>query len=234
MNQEFFRNVLERSLHWLTTPLLGGLPFRMPGRSLFRRKQVWAAAAAMVLALTLAVVWTVRGFQRAELRDLLNTHPPFQTPPLEIVFPRLVVETDASREVLDPGVRMGLWRLWRRGGQPAVLEVRLTDRGYRLFSVVGNQIIATFKAGTRQVTTVQELGGVFPSRRARFRYVWKNLHPDIELLGPAAPQVGKEYDGEALLSYEKDRWNVLHWSTPGFDEAVARFRRLLFPDGKAF
>ena len=48
----------------------------------------------------------------------------------------------------------------------------------------------------------------------------------VPSLGAAAPAPEREYEGEALLLYENDRWRVLHWSTPELDDAVARFRTL--------
>ena len=72
----------------------------------------------------------------------------------------------------------------------------------------------------------------FPSRRARFQYEWETLHPAVGVLGEATPQAGAVYEGEALLSYEQDRWNVMHWSMAGLDQALARFRALQLPQGE--
>ena len=198
----------------------------MLSRSVFQEKKLWIAVGACALAVILGGLWARRSLQRAQVRDLLNEQAGFRSPALEITFPRRVVYNTASEELLQPGVRLGLWTLHRPQGSPDSGEVRLTDRGRRLFSVVGNQILATFRIGTREVTKVVELEGNSGSRQVRFHYVWKDLHPDLEVLGAAAPAPEREYEGEALLLYENDRWRVRHWSTPELDDAVARFRTL--------
>ncbi|MBI1955491.1 MAG: hypothetical protein HYS38_03770 [Acidobacteria bacterium] len=198
----------------------------MLSRSVFQEKKFWVAVGACALAVILGGLWARRSLQRAQVRNLLNEQAGFRSPALEITFPRRVIDNKASDELLQPGVRLGFWTLYRHQGSPDFWEVRLTERGRRLFSVVGNQILATFRIGTREVTKVAELQGSSGSRQVRFRYVWKELHPDLAVLGAAAPAPEREYEGEALLLYENDRWRVLHWSTPELDEAVARFRTL--------
>jgi len=193
---------------------------------LFHSKKLWVAVGAGVLALVLVSVWSLRTYRRAQVRDLLNAHAPFQSPPLEVSFPRFVLADSGSRDVLEPGLRMGLWSLEPRSGEPAVWEVRLTNRGHRWFSQVGNQIVATFKLGTRKVSRLLNLGGTFPRLRAQFRYAWTSLHPSAEVLGASAPELARNYEGEAWLFYEQDRWKVLYWSTPELEQALARFRSL--------
>ncbi len=195
---------------------------------LFQQKRFWAALAAGVLVLVSGGWWAARSYRRAEVRAVLNAHAPFRTPPLELMLPRVLVEDSASRALLEPGVRQGLWVLQPPSVQRSAFEIRLTGQGQRLFSVVGDQIIATFTIGSREVTYLDDLEENFPSRRARFRYVWKALHSRIGLLG-APPEIGREYAGEAWLFYENNRWKVLRWTTPELDEVVARFRGLPSP-----
>ncbi|MBI4465031.1 MAG: hypothetical protein HY647_10030 [Acidobacteria bacterium] len=206
----------------------------MLDRSLFQKKPFWVAVAAGALVLALLLVWAIRSYQRAQVRNLLNEHPAFQNPPLAVSFPRLLPEDAPVSEVLEPGVSLGLWTLRRRAGEPPAWEVRLSERGLRWFSQVGNQIVATFRLGTRQVIRVTSLGGNYPSRSVRFQYVWKAAHPAVGVLGEAAPQIGQVYEGDALLFYEQDRWKVMHWSTPELDQAVARFRALGLPPSDVF
>ena len=191
-----------------------------------QQKKFWIRVGVCALVVIVGGLWARRSIQRSQARNLLNEQAGFRSPALEVSFPRLVTANPASEELLQPGDRLGLWTLHRRQGPPDSLEVRLTDRGRRLFSVVGNQILATFQIGTREVTRVVELQGSSGSRRVRFRYAWKDLHPNIEVLGTTAPELGTEYEGEALLLYENDRWHVLHWTTPQLDDAVGRFRTL--------
>lgn len=179
--------------------------------------------------LGILVAW--RSVQRGQARDLLNEQTGFRSPALEVTFPRLVIANLESEELLEPGVHLGLWTLRPRQDQSDLLEVQLTDRGRRSFSLVGNQIIATFPIGTRAVSQVVELRGSSGSRQVRFRYAWKSLHPDAEVLGSAAPEPDREYEGEALFLYENNRWKVLHWATPDLDNTVARFRTLMSAPG---
>ncbi|MBI4441755.1 MAG: hypothetical protein HY649_00110 [Acidobacteria bacterium] len=199
-------------------------------------RKLWAACAAGALALALLSVWAVRSYQRVQVRNLLNDNPAFRNPPLEVSFPRLLpqllMDSGAVSEILEPGVAMGLWSLRRRGSQPPSWEIQLSERGRQWFSPVGNQIIAVFRLGTRRVLRVTELSGSFPSRSARFQYVWETLHPAVGVLGEAAPQAGAVYEGESLLSYEQDRWKLKHWSMIGLDQALARFRALQLPQGE--
>lgn len=198
----------------------------MVAPALLGYKKLWVAAVSGLLVLALLSVGAVRSWQRTQVRNLLNGQPAFRNPPLEVSFPRLLKDNEQVQEVLEPGVSLGLWSLRRRRDKSAVWEVQLSERGLRWFSQVGNQIVATFQLGTRQASRVTELGGNYPSRNARFQYVWRALHPAIGVLGEAAPQMEQVYEGEALLSYEQDRWKVMHWSTPELDQVVARFRAL--------
>ena len=198
----------------------------MLSRSVFQEKKLWITVGTCTLAVILGGLWARRSLQRAQGRNLLNEQAGFRSPALEITFPRRVIDNNTSNELLQPGVRLSLWTLHQHQGSMEYWEVRLTDRGRRLFSVVGNQVLATFRIGTRAVTRIVELEENSGSRQVRFRYVWKELHPNLEVLGAAAPAPEREYDGEALLLYENDRWRVRHWSTPELDDAVARFRTL--------
>ncbi|MBI2819617.1 MAG: hypothetical protein HYX73_06535 [Acidobacteria bacterium] len=195
-------------------------------KSLLRDKRVWAALLTAVVLLAGLVLWAVRSYHRAQARDGLNEFAPFANPALDLTFPSIVLENDASREILEAGVRQRYWTLHPRGGATASLEVRLTNQGLRWFSVVGNQIIATFKVGTREATRVVELEDTFPSRSIRFRYHWNQLQPASEVLGPQVPELGKEYEGEALFLYENGKWRVMHWTTPVYDQAVEQFKTL--------
>ncbi|OFW27382.1 MAG: hypothetical protein A3H27_12060 [Acidobacteria bacterium RIFCSPLOWO2_02_FULL_59_13] len=200
--------------------------------ALLGNRKLWAACAAGALALALLSVWAVHSYQRVQVKNMLNENPAFRNPPLEVSFPRLLADSGAVSEILEPGVAMGLWSLQRRGSQPPSWEIQLSERGRRWFSPVGNQIIAVFRLGTRRVRRVTELSGSFPSRRAHFQYVWETLHPAVGVLGEATPQAGTVYEGEALLSYEQDRWKLMHWSMAGLDQALARFRALQSPPGE--
>ena len=173
----------------------------MLSRSVFQEKNLWITVGACALIVILGGLWSRRILQRAQVRNLLNEQSSFRSPALEITFPRRMVYNTASEELLQPGVRLGLWTFHRHQGPPDSGEVRLTDRGRRLFSVVGNQILATFRIGTREVTKVVELKGSSGSRQVRFRYVWKELHPDTEVLGAGAPAPGGGYEGEGLLPF---------------------------------
>lgn len=194
--------------------------------SVTRKKKFWVAAGTCALLLILGVLWARRSIQRAEVRDLLNRQTGFRNPALEVAFPRRVVNNSTSEALLQPGVHLGLWSLHRSAGSADFVEVRLTERGRRVFSVVGNQVLATVRAGTREVIGLLELRGNSGSRQAHFRYVWKQLHPDLAVLGDSAPVAGREYEGEALFLLENGRWKVVHWATPEWDQAVGRFRTL--------
>lgn len=176
--------------------------------------------------ITLLTFWAIRNHQRTEALNVLNGFSPFVSPPLELNFSAILADNESNRMALQMGGREGFWKIGPRSLREQTLEVRLTDQGQRLFSVVGNQLVATFKAGRRQVTRIDDLDGTFPSRHVRFHFTWNQLHPGNVVLGPSAPEIGKEYEGEALLYYEAERWRILHWSTPDFDLAVARFETL--------
>ena len=199
-------------------------------RSVSANQRFWLGIAAGALVVAGAAWWAVGSYRRGQARDGLNAFGAFQRPPLELLFPRLVMDTEASRKILEPGVEAGIWTLHQRGGNSRSashsLEVRLTDQGQRWFSVVGNQVVATFAAGTREVTRVVELNEIFPSRQVRFLYRWRGFHPGSAVLGAELPEVGKQYEGQALFLYETDGWRVMHWTAPEFDHALARFKEL--------
>ncbi|MBI3934409.1 MAG: hypothetical protein HY316_06925 [Acidobacteria bacterium] len=201
-------------------------PFRMRALALLRDKRVWAALLAAAVLLTAAVVWAAGSYHRAQARNGLNEFAPFANPALELMFPRLVIENEASRKILDAGIRDGMWTLHARGGTPPSLEVRLTNEGQRWFSGVGDQIVATFTAGTREATRIEELEDIFPSRRVRFRYRWTQYQSASAVLGAGLPEIGQEQEGEALFLYENGQWRPMHWTTPAFDEAVDQFKSL--------
>jgi hypothetical protein len=196
---------------------------------LLRDKRLWAAVGAAVLLITLLTFWAIRSHQRAEMRDALNAFAPFHSPPIELQFPRFVLEDDTSRRELFVGAREGIWKLHPVGGQRPAWEVRLTDQGMRWFSIVGNRVVGTFTAGTRQVTRVIALDDTFPSRHVRFRFVWTRLHPGVVALGSLKPVMGTEYQGEATLYHEGEEWRILHWTAYEFDRAVAQFNALPSP-----
>jgi hypothetical protein len=204
-------------------------PLRARTFGLLRSRSFWLLAGVAAVFLAGAVFWSVRSYRRAQSRELMNTFTPFQSPPLGLVFPRVVAASDASRQVLAAGVREGVWGVSERGGRSSSLEVWLTVQGQKWFSVVGNQLVATFKSGSREVTDVLHLEQDFPGRRIRYRYVWREFHPGTSVLGDAMPEPGREYEGEALLLYEGDHWRVMHWTTPEFDQAVAQFKTLAAP-----
>lgn len=197
--------------------------------ALLRDKRVWAALGAGALLIVLSGFWAVRSYQRAQARDALNAFAPFHSPPLEMLFPRFVIENQASRQALAAGGREGVWRLHPLGGSPPVWEVRLTDQGLRWFSVVGKQVVATFTVGRREVTRVVALKNTFPSRRVRFRFVWTELHRASVVLGAGKPEIGREFEGEALLYYGGEGWRILHWTAPEFDREVSQFNSLQSP-----
>ena len=191
-----------------------------------RDRRIWVAVGTGAILVAALAVWAVHSYRRAQARDTLNTFAAFQSPALEIQFPRIVLDNVESRETLAAGLQNGVWTLHERGSKPPSVELRLTDQGQRWFSVVGNQIVATFKAGRRQATEVVELMDTFPSRQIRFRYVWTELHPASVVLGENLPTVGHQYDGEAVLFYQNSHWRLMQWNTPEFDQAVAHFQGL--------
>lgn len=190
----------------------------------YRRRFV-AAAALSLLAVTLLVVWTGRSLERAEMLRILNEQPAFQGPAMGIMFPRNVSNTPRHRELLAAGERLRYWSVRQEEGGAGRMTVRVTEWGRPMFTPVEGQVLATFSAGSREVTRILSVEGGDQSRRVRFRYRWTELHPAVGILGDAAPESGRQYDGEALFSFENDQWRVIHWSTP-FEEATARFREL--------
>jgi len=194
--------------------------------SALRDKRVWTAGLTAVVLLAGVFVWAVRSYHRAQVRDGLNEFAPFSNPALDLTFPRIVLETEASRNLLEEGVRRHIWILHSRGGTPPSMEVRLTNEGQRWFSVVGNQIVATFKVGTREATRVLELNEIFPTRQVRYRYRWTQLQSASGVLGQEMSHIGEDYEGEALFHYENDQWRVMHWTTPVYDRAVEQFKKL--------
>jgi len=181
-----------------------------------------------LLVATSLVFWTRRSSRREEMLRVVNEQVAFRDPPLEVMFPRVVADTPAHRELLEPGAGLRLWSLHPRSENPALLEVRLTSAGLRLFSGAGSQLMAIVGAGSREATQVLDIRGDDRNRRVRFRYRWTQLHPATGIFGDAAPEIGREYEGEALLAYENERWRVLHWTTP-LEDAIARFRELGSP-----
>lgn len=195
-------------------------------KSLLQDRRVWAVALSAVALIAALTGWSIRMYHRAEALQGLNEFPAFQNPALEVSFPQMVIDSAATRTILEPGVRQRLWTLHPLKRAVPALEVRLTSQGQRWFSVVNHQIIATFKAGTRQATRILELEDIFPRRQVRFRFRWTHLQSASAILGPMAPEVGKDYEGEGLFLYENDRWRLMHWTTPAFEEGVGRFRSL--------
>jgi hypothetical protein len=195
-------------------------------RPILRDKRVWVALLSAVVVLAGLLVWAVRSYHREQARNGLNEFAPFANPALDLAFPRIVLDTEASRKLLEAGLRRRLWNLHSLGGTPPSMEVRLTNEGQRWFSVVGNQMIATFKVGTREATRVLELSDIFPTRSVRYLYRWTEFQPAGEVLGEEMPNIGEEYEGEALFLYENDHWRVMHWTTPIYDRAVERFKTL--------
>ena len=195
-------------------------------QSLIRDKRVWTAILTSVVLLAGLLVWAVRSYHRAQARDGLNEFAPFENPALALSFPSVVLANESARKLLEGGVRQRIWTLHPRGGTPPSLEVRLTNEGQRWFSVVGNQIVATFKTGTREATRVLELEEIFPTRQVRYHYQWKQLQFASGVLGEELPEIGKEYEGEALFHYENGQWRVMHWTTPLYDQAVNQFKAL--------
>jgi hypothetical protein len=194
-------------------------------RSLLRNPRVWVAIGAAVVVLAAVVWWGVRSHRRSEALDALNSFAPFVSPPLDIQFPEVVAATEKNMEVLQMGFRNGVWTLRKRN--PSAMEVLLTNQGQRWFSAVERRIIATFKAGNREATEVISLSETFPTRQIRFRYRWRQFHPgSAAVLGKDLPSLGNEYEGEAVMFYENNRWQLKHWNTPDFDDAMARFKSL--------
>lgn len=189
-------------------------------------RRIWASLLAGIALLAGLIVWGVRRYHRAQVREELNAFAPFANPALDLSFPAVVLENDISRKILEPGVRQRMWVLHTRGSAPPSAEVRLTNQGQRWFSVVGNQIIATFKVGRREVTRVLGLDEIFPTRQAHYRYRWTQLESGSAVLGAAGPEIGREYEGEALFNYENGKWRAMHWTTPLYDKAVNQFKAL--------
>ena len=190
------------------------------------------AIAAGLIAIVLLAFWIARTVQRAEMLRVLNAQAAFHDPALGIMFPQLVSDTPAHRALLDPGTRLRYWIIRPLGSDPGRMEVRVTDTGRRLFTPVGNQILATFGAGVREVTRILSIEGGDQTRQVRFRFRWTELHPGVAVLGSTTPESGQEYDGEALFSHENEQWRALHWTTP-LEDAIARFRELGTPTTQA-
>lgn len=195
-----------------------------PLKSKLRDRKFWIAIVAAVALVAGLCLWAVRSYHRSQAREDLNAVAAFVNPALELSFPRIVRVNDEASRILEVGFRERIWTLHQRGGNPASVEVRLTDRGRRWFSVVGNEIVATFKAGTREATRVLELEDIFPTRRVRFRYRWTGFHPATAVLGPESPRIGREYEGEALFLYENERWRLMHWTSPDLERALGQFQ----------
>jgi hypothetical protein len=184
--------------------------------------------AGGLLVATLLVFWIGRTLRHSEMRRVLNEQAAFHSPALGIMFPQVAPDTPAHRDLLAAGERLRYWVVRPRAADASRLEVRVTDTGRRFFSPVGNQILATFGAGRREVTRVLEVRGGDQTREVRFLYRWTELHPGVAVLGQAAPEAGQEYEGKALASFENERWRIVNWTT-SLEEAVARFRELGSP-----
>lgn len=198
---------------------------RLAGYSLLRQKRFWVGMGIVLLVAASLVFWTRRNLRRVEMQRALNETVAFRTPPLQVMFPRVVADTPEHRALLEPGARLGYWVLRPRADNPGVLEVGVTGAGLRLFSGTGNQLMAIVGAGRREATQVLDVRGDERDRRVRFRYRWTERHPAAGIFGEAAPEIGREYEGEALAAFENERWKVLHWTTP-LEDSIARFREL--------
>jgi hypothetical protein len=192
-------------------------------RSALRDKRVWIAGLSTAALLAVLIIWAVRSHRRAEARDALNQYAPFSNPALELAFPQVALDTPEARDLLEGGVRRRMWTLHSLNGPSPSIEVRLTREGYRWFSLVRSRVVAAFKVGNREVTRILTLKEIFPTRQVRYRYRWTRFQSAGDVLGEERPQVGKEYEGEALLHFENDKWNVMHWTTPDYDRVVDRF-----------
>jgi len=193
--------------------------------SLLRNPRGRTAIGIVVVVVAGLVWWGVRSEHRSQSLDALNSFAPFASPPLDLQFPEVVAATDKNLAVLQAGFRNGVWTMRKRNAN--AWDVLLTSQGQRWFSAVERRIVATFKAGNREATEVLALSEVFPTRQVRFRYRWRRFHPgSAAVLGDQLPSMSSEYEGEAVLSYENNGWRVMHWNTPDFDDAVARFKTL--------
>src|SRR5262249_18007789 len=125
-------------------------------------KRLWAAIG-VAIALLLASAWLgIRAYHRGQARQTINSFAAFGNPPLDVQFPQVVASTEGNRSILSAGVNNGIWRLHQRTSDSSTMEVVLTDQGQKWFSVVEKQVIATFKAGGREATTVTSLSEIFP------------------------------------------------------------------------
>ena len=186
------------------------------------------AAGCGLLGVMLLFFWTGRTLERSEMRRVLNEQAAFHDPPLGIMFPQVVSDTPDHRELLAAGEGLRYWIIRPMTRDSGRIEVRVTDTGRRLFTPVGDQILATFGAGAREVTRVLGIEGGDQTRQVRFRYRWTELPPAVAVLGDTTPESGPEYEGEALFSYENEEWRVVHWTTP-LEDAIARFREMGTP-----
>jgi len=189
------------------------------------RRRFLIAAGSGLLVLVLLVFWVGRVRRYAEMQRVLNAERAFHDPALGIMFPQILRDTPAHRELLEPGASLRYWIIRPMGSDPEKMEVRVTDTGRRLFTPVGNQVLATFKAGVREVTRILSIDGGDQTREVRFRYRWTELHPGVAVLGDSTPESGQEYEGEALFFYENEQWRALRWTTP-LEDSIARFREM--------
>ena len=189
------------------------------------RRQFFIATGSGLLVLVLLFFWAGRSRRNAEMQRVLNELPAFHDPALGIMFPQIVADTLAHRQMLEPGTDLRYWIIRPMSRDPQKIEIRVTDTGRRLFTPVGDQILATFTAGAREVTRILSIEGGDQTREVRFRFRWTELHPGVAVLGNTKPETGQEYEGEALFSFENQQWRVLHWTTPLEDE-IARFREM--------
>lgn len=207
---------------------LESIPFlrKLQDDPVYRRRFLILSGCAL-LAVILLVFWIGRSRRDSEMQRVLNEAAPFRDPPLGIMFPQVLADTPAARQLLEPGVRLRYWVI-RPMDQTGRIEIRVTDTGRRLFAPVGAQILATFTAGAREVTRILSVEGGDQTRRVRFRFRWTALHPGVAVLGDAEPKSGQEYEGEALFSFENEQWRALHFTTP-LEDSIARFRELGTP-----
>ena len=212
---------------------LESFPFlqKLQDDSAYRRRFL-IAFGCVLLAVVLLVFWIGRSRRDSEMRGVLNEYAPFHDPPLGIMFPQVLADSPATRQLLEPGVRLRYWVIRPMESSPGKIEVRVTDTGRRLFAPVGAQILATFTAGAREVTRILSVEGGDQTRQIRFRFRWTGLHPGVAVLGDAEPQSGQEYEGEALFSFENEQWRALHWTTP-LEDSIARFREIGTPAAQA-
>ena len=181
-----------------------------------------ALACLVIAGLTALTWWIAQVHQRSQVRELLNKAGPIVSPPMELQFAARQPDSPDRLAVLAPGERAGYWIV--RHNQPASeVDVLLTRTGQKYFSVVGKSVVATFHAGTRQITSVDGLKDSDTTREVSFTYIWTVVQPPTAVLGAATPSLGREYKGEAILVRSAGTWQLAHWSMPEFEEAISQF-----------